>query len=922
MAKKLGLKGIPIQLSLTKVGDHTEELDSLVYEISLRDRVGKENFIEVCGISEITVAHHQVELSEIAKKFEVQEKDIQRPQGRIELLIGSDYCTLMPQVIKTIDNVQLMSNEFGFCIRGRLDDTGGGKRYHVQINHVSCNSTTDWHFKTKPNVGKLVENYFLDESLGTECSPKCGGCKCGECSTKGNLTIKEERDMKLIEDGLTFDEQNHCWISRYPWISDPAKLPNNYPMAFARLKATEQRLKKMGSAHCAKYQEQIQDMLDRGVSEKLSKEEVLNYKGPTFYLPHHEVYKADSTSTPVRIVFDAAASYQGVSLNDLLAKGPDVINNLVGILLRFREEEIDMVGDIKKMYNTVKLSKDDMHTHRFLWRNFEVDKEPIHYKLKTVTFGDKPSGSIALLALRKTAEMNFDFPLASRMIAKDSYVDDIISSVSSKDCAMERIKEIEKVLRPGGFQIKYWVLSGEGEDNNDKVLNSEQEKVLGLGWKPKQDKFSFKVKLNFSKRTREGRAESYVNCDDFERRMPCLLTKRSVLSQFASLYGPLGLLTPFTLKTKLMMRSIIMEVNKGDSKGWDEPISETLYSETMDLFREMFEIEKLSFRRCVKPTDVIKDPELIIFCDSSMKAYGAVAYIRWEKQDSMYHVNLLCAKNRIAPMRQISIPRLELCAAVLASRLRVTIEKEMRYQFSRIIHITDSEIVRAQIQKESHRFNTFVGNRVAEVQSKTEPIEWYWVSSKENNANLTTRECSPLELGIESVWQKGPDFLYQDFSEWPVKQNTVSDLPDCVFARVALNTGEISTCNQLINIQRFSNMKRLLSVMARIMNAVRRRSFKAILCDPITEDIEKAELFFVKNAQASLPPDWEKRYKRLGPRLREDGIITVGSRMSKWLKDNWNCNHFILLPPKHPFSELCLSHVHKENHGGVESSLA
>lgn len=177
---------------------------------------------------------------------------------------------------------------------------------------------------------------------------------------------------------MDYDEQNHCWISRYPWISDPAKLPNNFPMALARLKNIEQRLKKMGSAQCAKYQEQIQDMLDRNVAEKLSNEELLNYEGPIFYLPHHEVYNANSTSTPVRIVFDAAASYQGVSLNNMLAKEPDVINNLVGILLRFREEEIGMVSDIKKMYNTVKLAEEDMHTHRFLWRDFDVDREPGH----------------------------------------------------------------------------------------------------------------------------------------------------------------------------------------------------------------------------------------------------------------------------------------------------------------------------------------------------------------------------------------------------------------------------------------------------------------------------------------------------------------------------------------------------------------
>ncbi|XP_068215815.1 uncharacterized protein [Palaemon carinicauda] len=226
-------------------------------------------------------------------------------------------------------------------------------------------------------------------------------------------------------------------------------------------------------------------------------------------------------------------------------------------------------------------------------------------------------------------------------------------------------------------------------------------------------------------------------------------------------------------------------------------------------------------------------------------------------------------------MKQISIPRLELCAAVLASRLRATIEINMRYKFS-----------------------------------------------KENNADLTTRKCNPRELDTESVWQKGPEFLYQDSSEWPVKQSTVSDLPDVVFARVALNEGEINSSSQVIDIQRFSNMKRLLSVMARIISAIKKKSFKAISCDPSTEEIQQAELYFIKNAQASLPQDWEKRYRRLGPVSREDGIVTVVSRMSKWLKDNWDQNQFILLPPKHPFSLIYLSHIHQKDHSGVESSLA
>ena len=96
--------------------------------MSLRDQAGKEKYIEVCGISEIAVAHHQVDLSNVAKKREVLERDIQRPEARIELLIGSDYCTPMPQVIKAVDNIKLMSNEFRFCIRGRVEDQGDERR--------------------------------------------------------------------------------------------------------------------------------------------------------------------------------------------------------------------------------------------------------------------------------------------------------------------------------------------------------------------------------------------------------------------------------------------------------------------------------------------------------------------------------------------------------------------------------------------------------------------------------------------------------------------------------------------------------------------------------------------------------------------------------------------------------------------------
>ena len=148
------------------------------------------------------------------------------------------------------------------------------------------------------------------------------------------------------------------------------------------------------------------------------------------------------------------------------------------------------------------------------------------------------------------------------------------------------------------------------------------------------------------------------------------------------------------------MRDVVMDNNGNQPKGWDEPINETLYKRAQSLFKEMFLLEDRVFQRCVKPSTAVGHPELIIFCDGSGKAYGAAAYIRWELSGGSVSCHLLCSKNRIAPTRQLSIPRLELCGPVVASRVRSTIENEMQLKFQKVIHVTDSSIVRAQIQKE------------------------------------------------------------------------------------------------------------------------------------------------------------------------------------------------------------------------------
>ncbi|KAK3879621.1 hypothetical protein Pcinc_015822 [Petrolisthes cinctipes] len=228
----------------------------------------------------------------------------------------------------------------------------------------------------KESVTKRLQAFFDVESLGIHCNPKCGNCKCGKCPLGSNkYSVKEERELALITKGLSHDPEKNRWIAIYPWIKSPETLPNNLSVSLARLRSTEKRLSKRGAKYAKAYSDQMQDMVARGVARKLTDEEMRNYEGPVHYIPHHEVLRPESKSTPIRIVFNSSASYMGHVLNDYYAKGPDVLNDLFGILLRFREKPVAIVGDISKMYNSVLISELDQMTHRFLWRNMNPDKK-------------------------------------------------------------------------------------------------------------------------------------------------------------------------------------------------------------------------------------------------------------------------------------------------------------------------------------------------------------------------------------------------------------------------------------------------------------------------------------------------------------------------------------------------------------------
>jgi hypothetical protein len=195
------------------------------------------------------------------------------------------------------------------------------------------------------------------------------------------------------------------------------------------------------------------------------------------------------------------------------------------------------------------------------------------------------------------------------------------------------------------------------------------------------------------------------------------------------LLDPLGLITPFIIQGKLLMRMLCVENNVSAQRngqeqgGWHAHINDEMREKWIQFFNDMFDIERLEFPKCVKSEAADENPVLIVFSDGIKHAYGACAYIRWKTTKDTYVSNLIVAKNRIAPTRQLSIPRLELCGALLGTRLRDHLIKNMNFELDQVFHIVDSTIVQAHIQKESYGFGRFTATRVAEIQSKTKPEE-------------------------------------------------------------------------------------------------------------------------------------------------------------------------------------------------------
>lgn len=368
------------------------------------------------------------------------------------------------------------------------------------------------------------------------------------------------------------------------------------------------------------YATQIHEMVERGAAIQLTNEVIDKWNGPVWYVSNLVAPNPHSVKSPVRIVWNSSQKYRGVSMNDLLLKGPDVLNPIRAVLLRFREGRHAALGDIKKMYNSVWLEEHEMHLHRFLWRD-SPDEEMSEYAITRVNIGDRLAGCIAEVAMRETANLpNFvHLEDERKVIEEDSYVDDLLTSHNDPDRLDKITAGVKEILKAGGFFLKPWVRSGQGRRQRIETeartkkqgrtlirpnqMKDEDNKALGIGYQTDEKKLYMLTSFNFSKRKKKMRIGKDLLKEEVRPETPNPLTRRALLSQVAGLYDPIGLVTPAKQRGANLVRKAFQEGRHGKltQETWDQPLSNSLREEAIQLFEECVQLGQVKFHRSLTP---------------------------------------------------------------------------------------------------------------------------------------------------------------------------------------------------------------------------------------------------------------------------------------------------------------------------------
>ncbi|XP_050303776.1 uncharacterized protein LOC126741415 [Anthonomus grandis grandis] len=480
-----------------------------------------------------------------------------------------------------------------------------GRIYFGPEQPVCLNTCFGWtimgRLATKPPYNKIVNTFFtLTESNHLD-SILQKFWEIEEMPSSNHISPEEKycRDHYAF---TVFREENSRFVVSMPFKVLEPDFGDSRSLALGRFLSLERRLL-LNKSNYLTYSEVMQDYLDQGHMTQVSFPGDLHYD--YFYIPHHAIFKKDSSTTPLRVVYDASSHAAGkLSLNNAVFTGPKLQQDLGAILLSFRLHKIVFTCDIKQMYRMIKIHPDQRRYQRILWRFSPSD--PIReYEINVVLFGVACSPYLAIQTLLHLADEYSDLPLASEAIRKSTFVDDVTSGSMDLNGAILLGNKLIELLARGGFEVRKWtsnepkLLAKLPESHiQTNALSFDQEsenvqKILGLKWSSVKDYFFF----------------SFDNS-----KMDCY-TKRTILSDLARMFDPLGFLTPITFFAKLVIQHLW-------SLGlqWDEALPLNVWDKCTKFKDELSLLQDFHMPREIDISSV-QAGQLVGFCDASANKY-------------------------------------------------------------------------------------------------------------------------------------------------------------------------------------------------------------------------------------------------------------------------------------------------------------
>lgn len=827
----------------------------------------------------------------------------------IDILLGNNIAKLLEtgEIIDLKNGVQIFGTIFGYALAGGISSSE--PTASRRITTAECNMGILKELNANIQKFWQIEDYKNEKRSFTNEEVFC-----------------EEHFQRTFKRLL-----NGKFQVTIPFKPSLDQLGDNSKSAYSQFMSTEKKMKRDAEARKG-YVEFMREYLESGdMTEVLVARDKLP---PGYYLPHHPVYKPDSTTTKTRVVFNASSKgKEGYSLNDVQCTGPVIQSDSTQLIVRFRQHKTVIKGDISKFYRTVEVEPSQRKYQRIFWR--ESENDPLKtFELNTVTYGESASSFLSTRCLKQLAVENKDkYPESSRIIEQDFFVDDLLSGAATPEVAIKLKNEISKILDSAHMKLRKFIsnspefINSLPEEDRETCTNTSANfKALGCVWNPDDDVITFSI----------------------EYKAPGKMTKRTILATIAKpmALDPTGLIAPVILKFKVFMKKIHQL-----RTAWDVVLPDSLSDEWEALTHTLEDVNKIRIPRRVI-IENHKKLQLICCCDASVEGYGACLYVRTIDEDGNINCQLLKAKSHVA-QDGVEMPKLELCALVVAATLIQVVEKDFIYPIDEKIILSDSTIALSWIKNGAKGQSTFVFNRAQKIRQLAEDVKFMHVRTDENPADWVSRGLLASEIYEDYLsnqfWWRGPAFLMKTVEEWPealIQFNlSDNDFDDYLCENdpvkclhTTINT-EDTDSNMIFNIveksKTFIEAKRKIASITKLISLCKAKVSKSqhLISHIGLSDLKNAESIIAREYQRVYMPcefrllstgkniQKSSKYHSSSPFWHADQQVIRGGGRNQNANVHYNQRHPIILP-KCPLSHILAREAHRQlMHAGKDSII-